>query len=181
MASLAHRHLTLEEFDCLYGDRKPYHEYWFGEAIEKSGGTWLHGLSQNIVGSILNDFGFVAAFGVRLKLSADAQPLPDVIATSKPVGFPYPTRPFDVAVEILSPTDSMQYVLRKCRMYSQWGIQRIFIFDPEDKTAQEWNHSKSCLEPIETLTFEDRGSIPVATIWAELASRAERLGLNSEP
>jgi hypothetical protein len=34
--------LTLEEFRARYQDQKPYFEYWFGEAIQKTVPTWLH-------------------------------------------------------------------------------------------------------------------------------------------
>ena len=177
MASLAHPYLTLEEFDRLYGDGKPYHEYWFGEAIPKAMPVWLHGLLQGILVRVLRDIGFVSAPEVRLALSEEARLIPDVIATSKPSRMAYPTEPFDIAIEILSPSDSMQYVLRKCRMYSKWGITHIFVFDPEDRTAQEWNHLKGCLEPLESLRFESRPDVPVATIWHELEEQIRQLGL----
>ena len=178
MASLAQEQLlTLEDFDRLYGDRKPYHEYWFGQAIPKPMPLLLHGLLQKILLMLLDEIGFESGAEIRLKLSNEAQPLPDVIATSKPIGSPYPTQPFEVAVEILSPSDAVQYLYRKCRMYSQWGIQHIFVFDPDDRTAQEWNHSHGYLESIDVMRFENRKSIPVDRIWAELDFRAKRLGL----
>jgi Uma2 family endonuclease len=179
MASLAHHYLTLEEFDRQYGDRKPYHEYWFGEAIPKDMPIWLHGLLQGILVRLLSEIGFVSASEVKLALSKEAQPVPDVIATSKPSRMPYPTEPFDVAMEILSPTDSMQYVMRKCRMYSQWGITQIFVFDPEDRTAQEWNHSNGSLEAVNALRFEGKQEISVEQIWAELDRGVKRLEGNA--
>ena len=60
-------------------------------------------------------------------------------------------------------------------MYSKWGIQHIFVFDPEDRTAQEWNHSKGCLETVDAMRFENGATTPVDRIWAELDSRAKRL------
>lgn len=35
MAALAGK-LTLAEFEDRYGNRKPYYEYWFGEAVPKA-------------------------------------------------------------------------------------------------------------------------------------------------
>ena len=40
--------LTLEEFRRRYAGRKPYYEYWFGEAVQKTAGTWLHSVLQAI-------------------------------------------------------------------------------------------------------------------------------------
>jgi len=179
MATLAHAHLTLEEFNRQYGDSKPYHEYWFGDAIPKAMPTWLHGILQAILIRVLHEMGFISAAEVRLNLSEEAQPLPDVIATSKPCHTRYPTESFDIAIEILSPSDSMQYVLRKCRMYSKWGIEHIFVFDPEDKVAQKWNHSNTSLETISALEFPGRPTIPLSRIWQELKEQAEQLGLNN--
>ena len=177
MATLAHKSLTIQEFDRLYGDTKPHREYWFGEALPKAMPTWLHGLLQGILVQMLREIGFVSASEVRLAVSQDAYPVPDVIATSKPSRMPYPTDPLDVVIEILSPSDSMQYLLRKCRMYSKWGATHVFVFDPEDRTAQEWNHAKGFLEPVAALRFEGKTDIQVARIWAELDAQAQQLDL----
>ncbi len=168
LMSAVAQHLTVEEFDKLYADRKPYHEYWFGEAIQKSMPTWLHGLLQGVLIILLHEIGFQSGAEVKLKLSSEAQPLPDVIATSKPIRTAYPSEPFDVAIEILSPQDSMQYVLRKCRMYAKWGIRNVYVFDPEDRTAQKWNQTTNGLEDITEMAFENRPSISVKRIWSEL-------------
>jgi len=41
--------MTLAEFERQYGDVKPNHECWFGEAVSKASGTWSHGLLQKII------------------------------------------------------------------------------------------------------------------------------------
>jgi Uma2 family endonuclease len=179
MASLAHHYLTLEEFERQYGDRKPYHEYWFGGAIPKAMPVKLHGLLQKILMLLLDSIGFESIPELRVKISSDVQPLPDVIATSSSIPGDYPTEPFDVAIEILSPSDALQYVMRKCRVYSNWGIKQVFVFDPEDKTAYEWNHAKGSLTTIDALRFEGKQEISVEKIWAELDRRAKRLEQNA--
>ena len=40
--------LSVEEFRQRYADEKPYYEYWFGEAVQKTVPTWLHSLLQII-------------------------------------------------------------------------------------------------------------------------------------
>src|SRR5947209_20322174 len=99
-ASVVPHRLTVEEFDRLYGDRKPYYEYWDCEAIQKPVPTILHSLLQAILIRLLYDAGFVSAAEVRLKLNQAKQPLPDVIAGTR-LQHPYPTKPFEVAIEIL--------------------------------------------------------------------------------
>ena len=78
----APQHLTLEEFDRLYGGQKPYHEYWFGQAVQKPVPNRIHALLQYILSKLLEEIGLIPGAEVRLMLSEEAQPLPDLIATS---------------------------------------------------------------------------------------------------
>ena len=164
--------LTLEEFDRLYSHEKPYYEYWDGQAIQKPMPTVLHSLLQLILINLLREAGLVSGGEIRLKLSQNKQPLPDVIAGSR-LQHPYPTKPFAVAIEILSPDDRMQCVLRRCRFLSEQGIPYIYVFDPEDRIAQRWNHKKEILENIEWLESGDWPSIPVQRIWDALDQELE--------
>jgi Uma2 family endonuclease len=163
-------YLTPEEFERLYSDEKPYYEYWDGQAIQKPMPTVLHSLLQIVLINLLYEVGLVSGGEVRLKLSQTRQPLPDVIAGSE-LQHPYPTKPFAVAIEILSPDDRMQRVLRRCRFLSEQGIPYIYVFDPEDRTAQRWNHEKGALENIQQLEYGEGPLIPVQRIWEELDRR----------
>jgi Uma2 family endonuclease len=167
-------YLTLEEFDQLYGDEKPYYEYWDGQAIQKPTPTLLHSLLQLVLINLLREAGLISGGEVRLKLSQTKQPLPDVIAGSR-LQHPYPTKPFAVAVEILSPEDRMQRVLRRCRFLSEQGIPYVYVFDPEDRTAQCWNHGTGTLENIEFLESGGWPSIPVERIWLALDRELEKV------
>ncbi|MBV8709970.1 MAG: Uma2 family endonuclease [Acidobacteriaceae bacterium] len=167
-------YLTLEEFDRLYSDEKPYYEYWDGQAIQKPMPTLLHSLLQLVLLNLLSEIGLISGGEVRLKLSQTKQPLPDVIAGSR-LQHPYPTKPFAVAIEILSPDDRMQRVLRKCRFLSEHGIPYVYVFDPEDRTAQRWNHDKGILENIEALQSGDGPDIPVARIWEALDQKLAKV------
>lgn len=159
--------LSLQEFDRLYGDQKPYHEYWCGKAVQKSVPNRIHALLQYILCKLLDEIGILPGAEVRLKLSEEAQFLPDVIGDSK-LQVPYPTKPFEIAIEILSPSDSAQYLFRKCRSYAKWGIQHIVVLDPEDRTAQEWNGAEQRLETISEIAIKGRNPIAVDRIWEEL-------------
>ena len=162
----APQHLSLEDFDRLYGDdQKPYYEYWFGQAIQKSVPNIIHSYLQAIMVVLLREIGLRPGPEVRLKFSNEAQLLPDVIGLSRTQA-PYPTKPFEIAIEILSPQDSAQYLFRKCRLYAQWGIQHIVVLDPEDRTAHRWNGE--ALEPISEIAIEGRTHIAVSRIWQEL-------------
>jgi len=133
MPAAAEQKLSLQEFHARFDGEKPYYEYWDGEAVRKSIPTFLHGLIQIILGRLLNGIGYVPASGVRLKLVPSYEPVPDVIALDDAIGDPYPTAPFAVVIEILSPDDSFSRVLRKCRLYEQWGIRQIVVIDPAER------------------------------------------------
>jgi len=164
--------LTLEEFRARYAGQKPHYEYWFGEAIQKTVGTWLHGVLQAIVSELLRRAGYKVATELELRIDPQWEPVPDVAASEKSITGPYPTEPLDVVVEVLSPDDRMQYVYRKCREYDRIGIVGIFVLDPEEKLAWAWSRDKQNLERIAELLLPNGRSIPLQEIWHELASRS---------
>lgn len=123
--------LSLEQFDSLYRGEKPHFEYWFGEAVQKSMPTSLHGVFQLVLGMLLLRRGWKTSSEVRLKLSGHAEPVPDVIADRHRLQFPYPTEPFDLCIEILSPNDDLRRMFQKAAHYLDWGIGCVWIVDPE--------------------------------------------------
>jgi Uma2 family endonuclease len=114
------RRLSLEEFHARVDGEKPYFEFWDGEAVQ----TRLHAPIQKILVMLLDALGYDSGQEVTLKLDPAYEPIPDVIAAEGAIGDPYPTEPFDVAIEILSPEDSFSRVLRKCNLYEKWGSGR---------------------------------------------------------
>ena len=133
--SAAYSFLSLERFEALDREQKPHFEYRFGEAIQKAMPTSLHGVFQWILAMLLARRGWKAATEVRLKLSALAHPVSDVIADAKRIQFPYPTEPFDLCIEILSPGDELRKLFQKAAHYLDWGIGCVWILDPEQRKA----------------------------------------------
>jgi Uma2 family endonuclease len=166
--------LTITEFERQYADRKPYHEFWFGEAVSKSKPTWLHGLLQKIIMMALDGAGYTSASEVELRISSDFAPVPDVIATAGPIEPPYPTEPVDVVVGILSPEDSFQRLVRKCRLYSAWGIPTIAVLDPDDREGWIWDRQNEELKKTPSIALHNGQSIPLDEVFDELDRRANR-------
>ncbi len=174
-------YLSLDQFERLYGREKPHYEYWFGEAIQKSMPTSLHGLVQLILGMLLFERGWVAASEVRLKISEVAQPVPDLVASATGLQFPYPDAPLDLCIEILSPGDTLRDVFSKAAYYLDWKIGSVWIIDPDRRRA----HMMSLKEPgpIELSSSDalkagsgDRAiSIPVNELFDEIDRRVNRL------
>jgi Uma2 family endonuclease len=153
--------LTLAEFQSKYEKGDSLYEYWRGRAMRKGMPTWLHGLLQGIVITLLNEAGYVAGSEVELRIVADARPKPDVIATKGDVEDPYPTKAVDAVVEILSPDDSMTFVIEKCRAYHEWGFSNIYVVDPASRLVFCW--TGNALEISDSLT-----TVPSAKIWERL-------------
>lgn len=160
--------MTVEQFERQYGQQKPYFEYWFGEPVQKSMPTWLHSLLQKIIMRLLDDAGYVSGAEVKLRISEDFQPLPDITAVLPgEVELPYPTRPVELVIEILSPDDQLSEVIRKCRFYSQLNIRHIFVVNPETRQVSRWAEN-------ELVLTESLAGIPVSAIWQELDRNIRR-------
>ena len=159
--------LTLSEFQFKFAKGDRSYEYWHGQAMPKSMPTWIHGLLQRIVMEILTEAGYIAGSEVELRIASDAHPKPDVIATRGEVENPYPTKAVDVVVEILSPDDSMTYVIEKCRSYNEWGFPAIYVVDPDSRLVFCW--TGTALQISDTLT-----KTPSSQIWERLDSTLKR-------
>ncbi len=160
--SAAHSFLTPERFEQLYSDDcKPYFEYWFGEAIQKSMPTLLHGVMQLVLGMLLMKRGWRASAEVRLKISKVAYPVPDIIASSGLLEGPYPTDGFELCVEILSPRDNVGKMFNKCAHYLDWGIGTVWIIDPKKRVAF-------------SMSIENPQPIPVGMSGCLVAGSGER-------
>ncbi|MDQ2844445.1 MAG: Uma2 family endonuclease [Acidobacteriota bacterium] len=127
--------LSLERFEQLYSGKKPNYEYWFGEAIQKSMPTSLHGFLQLAVAMVLKQHGWKAGPEIRLKMSKVANPVPDVVASMTRLENPYPTSQVDLCVEILSKGDKVREMFRKGAHYIHWGIATVWIIDRGKRKA----------------------------------------------
>jgi len=161
--------LTLEEFRSQFRRQKPYFEYWFGQPIQKTMPTWLHGVLQGVMLEILRQAGYKSGSEVELRIDPQWEPVPDVIATLKPIK-DYPTEPVEIVVEILSPDDKLIYVVNKCRHYERIGVEQVFVLDPVEKFAWQWRAGG--LEAITQLLLPNGAMVVVDEIWRRLDERA---------
>src|SRR5258708_6552642 len=109
--------LTLEEFHRQYEGLKPYYEFWYGEAVAKPMPTTLHGAAQFVLMLLLRARGWKPSSEVRLKISEDFEPVPDIVASRTKLETPYPTRPVELCIEILSPEDRLSRMVEKTGHY----------------------------------------------------------------
>jgi Uma2 family endonuclease len=171
--AVAEQRLSVEEFHARYGGEKPYYEYWNGEAVQKSKPTLLHGLIQKILLGLLDGIGYNSAPEVTLKFDLAHELIPDVIAGDGPLGDTYPNSPFDVVIEILSPQDSFSRVVRKCRLYEQWGIRQIVVIDPAERLV--WSLQNGAPQETKVIAQRAEYTIPAQSLWDEVDLQNFRL------
>ncbi len=159
--------LTLEEFRARYAGCKPHFEYWSGEPVQKAMPTWLHGLIQSLMCDLLREAGFKAGVEIELRISEDWEPVPDVIGATR-IERPYPTKPVEIVVEILSPGDPFSQVMAKCKRYSQIEIGQIFVIDPDKRVGFEWKKREGVLIEVSTLDLSNGTAIHLAELWSRL-------------
>ena len=116
-------YISLEEFHARYAHQHGY-EYWFGVVVSKTAPTWLHAILQSLLAELFYEQGYFSGSELDLRISRDFQPRPDVAASLHLESTGYPTKPIDIVAEILSPGDSADKVLEKCRHYEALGILR---------------------------------------------------------
>lgn len=162
-----------EEFQTRYAPYGPY-EYWFGEVVEKSVPTWLHAMLQLLLGEIFYEQGYFSGSELDLRISRDFQPRPDIAASLQLESEGYPTKPIDIVAEILSPDDNPVQIAQKCRHYAELGIQQIFVFDPVERWAAEWNKQAAELRRVSELRLTNGSAVSVGDIFTRFDERLKR-------
>lgn len=162
--------LTVEQYRERYANTKGA-EFWFGEVRFKSVPTWLHALLQGLLAQLFTQAGYASGSELELRIDPNWEPRPDV-AASLLIEEPYPTKPIDIAAEILSPGDSLHDVEEKCLHYARIGIRQIFVLDPERKTIREWAGGVTGgLAPVVDIVLGNGVTITGRTLWTELERR----------
>lgn len=134
----------------LLGDVLP--ETAFSLDIE-SGTNW-------VTGSVVPDIAFVSA--ARLKEQEEKYPS----------DAPFRVAP-DLAVEIISPTDSFSDVTRKVARYLGYGVKLVWVVDPKNRRVHVYsteNPDGHILSETETLSAEGiipGWSIPVSEVFSK--------------
>jgi Uma2 family endonuclease len=114
-----------------FGEREP--EFVRGELVNRPMPTWLHGRIQHLLSVRLHGVGFCGT-EVRMRLAADLFRIPDLaVFVGSPPAEQVPSSPPLVVVEITSPDDRHQELLEKLEEYRAWGVQHIWVVEPELK------------------------------------------------
>jgi Uma2 family endonuclease len=103
--------------------------------------------------------GYVATAEAGFVLSPQTVLAPDVAYISKARQPTLPERFFtaapDLAVEVVSPTDSIKAVHRKALRYIKYGVHLVWIVYPEDRTVEVYSPSEYGDAVIKELGIDD--------------------------
>lgn len=160
---------TTYEPDCDYVD---------GEVLERTLGEEKHATLQLAIGAIFHAnrraWGLRAATELRIQVSPGRYRIPDVcvIASSKPfVGIP--DEPPVVCVEVLSPEDRLQRVVRRVQDFRLMGVEHIWIVDPETRECWTIDPNSGGAIPMLEDAFTILGTpvrVAIADVFEEIDS-----------
>jgi Uma2 family endonuclease len=109
---------------------------------------------------------------LRTQIAARNFRIPDVLVVRAGETFErYVIRPPLIAIEILSPEDSLRAMQQKAAQYRRFGIENIWIVDPEPRLA--YRYTSAGLEEVHTgeLIVPDT---PIRVVLSQMFAELDR-------
>ena len=166
--------VTVEEY--LHTSYRPDCEYVDGRIEARNLGEYDHGLLQIILGQLFMNhrdaWGIRAVTDVRTQVSRSHFRVPDlsVLRADAPKERII-THPPLIAIEILSPEDRLSRFQDRIEDYLAFGVEHIWILDPERRAA--YTASPSGLHPVRTNELCVPGT-PIRVVLSELFAELDR-------
>jgi Uma2 family endonuclease len=166
--------VTVEEY--LHTAYRPDCEYVDGRIEERILGEYDHGLLQTLLGTLFTvnrqTWGVRTVTDVRTQVSSKRFRVPDlsVLRLDAPKERII-SHPALIVIEILSPEDRLSRVQERIEDYLAFGVEHIWIFDPERRTASA--ASASGLHPVRSDELTVPGT-PIRVVLSELFAEMER-------
>jgi Uma2 family endonuclease len=161
--------MTAQQFDALPEEEGRKWELLDGELIEVSSATPEHNLILMRLSSLLHTFAVSRRLGVvlpetDLAVGANTRLRPDLgffsAETWRTVDVkrvPVVQTP-DIAVEIISPSETATTIHRKVQAYLSWGVQEVWLVDPEVRTL--FVHSRGGVQRLSEGAFLTSSFVP---------------------
>ena len=179
-----------EDVLAIHDREKRLCELYDGVLVEKAVGYHESRLAIKLGGLIArfvesNNLGLVAGEGGMMEILTDQVRIPDVsfIAWERLPNRTYPDEPIpaivpNLAVEILSPGNSVVEMRRKLDEYRESGVKLVWYVDPKTESVRVWNLAAGQTEPTilgrdATLDGADvlpGFTLPLAELFAKPAS-----------
>lgn len=154
----------------------PDREFVDGRIEERNLGEKEHSILQGYLTFLFNlkrdEWGVKVFPELRTQTKARNFRVPDVLVVRAGEKFErYVTQPPLIAIEILSPEDSMTAMQAKAAEYRQFGVEHIWIIDPEPRIA--YRYTGSALEQVQSGELTVPGT-PIRVVVSEMFAELDR-------
>jgi Uma2 family endonuclease len=161
--------MTAEQFDALPEEEGRKWELLDGELIEVSSATPRHNRILGRLFKLLDSFAEARNLGAALietdlAVRANTRLRPDFgffsAETWRTIDLervPVIQTP-DIAVEIISPSETVTTIHRKIDAYLKWGVQEVWLIDPEVRTL--FVHSRASVQRLSEGAFLTSSFVP---------------------
>lgn len=178
-----HRMATLPNLEELWTVREylrtswsPDREFVDGRIEERNLGEKEHSLIQRYLTFLFmlkrNEWNVEVYPELRTQTQSRRFRVPDVLVMRGDDRFErYVTEPPLIAIEILSPEDRLQAMQEKAAEYRQFGIEYIWIIDPEPRIAYRYTGSSLEEERSGELTVP---GTPIRVVLSEMFAELDR-------
>jgi Uma2 family endonuclease len=154
----------------------PDREYVNGRIEERNWGEKEHSIIQRYLTVLFAikraEWGVEVFPELRTQIAARNFRVPDVLAVRTGESFErYLKHPPLIAIEILSPEDTLRAMQEKAAQYRSFGIENIWIVDPEPRIA--YRYTSAGLEEVQTgeLTVP---KTPIRVVLSEMFAELDR-------
>lgn len=149
--------VTEEQYLAARYEREP--ELVHGELVERPLPNFQHGNFQLEIGSRLRALNashrVFTGVEVRVRIAPDLYRIPDISLWEGIEPEKIPSSPPYLVVEISSPDDRWYDLLQKFGEYSTWGVQHIWLIEPELKRFHVYD--RGSLTEVSRLTLPGFG------------------------
>jgi Uma2 family endonuclease len=129
--------LTVEQYlNTPFGEYEP--EFVDGELIERPMPTPFHGWLTHLLSMRLHSAGY-CLIAARMRPGKNVIRIPDLSVFHQFPSERVPTSPPFVTLEIVSPDDRHEDLIRKLEEYRAWGVEHVWLIEPELRKFRVFN------------------------------------------
>ena len=159
---------TVYEPDCEYDD---------GVVVERNLGEFEHAFLQTLLGTLftnyMDNWGVFGLTEQRVQIKLHRFLVPDLCVLR--LGTPRErilTRPPLIAIEIMSPEDTIRRATAKSIEYLEFGVEHVWVIDPSARVAYRGTLSGLELVPSGELSIP---GTPILVRLSELLDKLDRM------